>query len=417
MKVLRYIAITIVALVVLFVGVGMTLPTTTQLERSIDIEASPGVVFSLVGSHGEFARWSPWAKKDPEMQRRFEGPEIGVGSTLHWESDHEEVGSGTSVYTEYTPNSRAVTAFDFGEMGKADASFDIVETATGVTITWDFNTEHEGVVARYFGLMMDGILGPVYEEGLQALKALAESLPPVKTQEVSYEVDGVTLTGYLAYPVGQIDPVPGVLVVHEWWGHNAYARKRAAMLAEQGYTALALDMYGDGKVATHPEDAGKFMKEVGSNSEVSQKRFDAAVELLKSQSFTDGDRLAAVGYCFGGSVVMNMARLGKDLDGVVSVHGGIGGLSPISDNTQAKFLVLNGQDDPWITEEHKATFKSEMDEANIAYEFVDYPGAKHAFSNPDATEFGKKFNLPLEYNEDVDKESWQRMISFLNDIF
>src|SRR5690349_13241300 len=145
----------------------------------------------------------------------------------------------------------------------------------------------------------------------------------VQGKEVTYRNNGETLKGYMAYDDNIKEKRPGVLVVHEWWGHNEYARKRARMLAELGYTALALDMYGDGKQANHPEEAGKFAGEVAKNLPLAKARFEAAMKFLKEQPEVDVSNIAALGYCFGGSVVLQMARMGEDLKGVASFHGGL----------------------------------------------------------------------------------------------
>ena len=151
----------------------------------------------------------------------------------------------------------------------------------------------------------------------------AAAKPMVEGKDVQYSADGVVLKGYLAYDKNVKGKRPGVLVVHEWWGLNDYARKRANMLAEMGYVALAVDMYGDGKQAMHPDDAGKFSSELMKNFDVAKARFMAALEFLKAQPAVDPDRIAAIGYCFGGGVVLNMARQGVDLKGVASFHGGL----------------------------------------------------------------------------------------------
>ncbi len=416
MKAFKIIIMVVVGLPVLFFGIGSFLPKTSYVERSIEINASAGKVFFLVGDHREFQRWSPWSSLDPNMKVELSGPEIGVGSKMAWWGNRE-VGQGTSTYTEYLPNKRAVVSLDFGEMGGGNAAWDLVETGNTTKITWGFDTTHKSVFERYFGLFLDGMLGKQYEAGLVSLKELAESIPDVKTEQVSYTLDGTQFTGYLAFPIGQLDPIPGVIVVHEWWGHNDYARKRADMLAAQGYAALALDMYGDGKLAQHPSDANKFMQEVGANTALTEARFDAAMNILKSHHATDSDNIAAIGYCFGGAVVINMARLGKSLKGVVSFHGGLGNLSPIANNSVAPMLVLNGEADPFVTPEQKDAFKKEMDEAQLAYEFIEYPGAVHAFTNKGADAMGEKFELPLKYDANADEDSWKRLKAFLSRVF
>jgi len=236
-------------------------------------------------------------------------------------------------------------------------------------------------------------------------------------EEVSYRAGDTLLKGYLAYDDAVQGKRPGILVVHEWWGHNAYARKRAEMLAGLGYTALAVDMYGDGKTADHPEDAGKFSGAVRRNLPLMKARFDAARAFLNTQAGVDPGKNAAIGYCFGGSVVLEMARAGEDLDGVVSFHGSLGGLSPVTGTVKARILVLNGADDPFTSAEQIDVFRDDMDAAGADYIFINYPGAKHSFTNPDADTFGRQFGLPLAYNADADAASWQAMQDFFNEIF
>ena len=250
---------------------------------------------------------------------------------------------------------------------------------------------------------------------------LATAIAPLQAavvgKEVSYQTGDTVMKGYLAYDDALTGKRPGILVVHEWWGHNSYARKRAEMLAGLGYTAMAVDMYGGGKTADHPDNAGKFATAVRQNQDMMQARFNAARHYLNSHETVDPELNAAIGYCFGGSVVLGMARSGADLDGVVSFHGGLDGLPPVADKVTAKILVANGADDPFVSKESIELFKKEMETAGADFEFIDYPGARHSFTNPEANVFGEKFGLPLEYNAEVDKASWQKMQQFLDSIF
>jgi dienelactone hydrolase len=247
-----------------------------------------------------------------------------------------------------------------------------------------------------------------------AVPALAE----IKGEEVQYTAEGVTMKGYLAYDPSVDGKRPGVLVVHEWWGHNEYARKRARMLAELGYTALAVDMYGDGKQAAHPDDAGKFATEMFQNMPVAKARFLAALELLKKHETVDASNIGAIGYCFGGGIVLAMARMGVDLKGVVSFHGSLATQNRAkAGDVKAAVLVCTGAADPFISKEDVQNVKKEMKDAKVNFTFKSYPGAKHSFTNPDATETGKKFNLPLEYNAKADKESWNEMKAFFKRVF
>lgn len=255
--------------------------------------------------------------------------------------------------------------------------------------------------------------------GLVVLALVANcKRPDVKTEEITYGSGDVQLKGYLAYDAAKSGPRPGILVVHEWWGHNDYARRRARMLAELGYTALAVDMYGDGKNAAHPDDAGKFAGAVMANFPVARQRFEDALKILRAHETVGADSpVAAIGYCFGGGVVLNMARQGVDLDGVVSFHGSLGPVTPAQPGqVKAKVLVLHGADDTFVPQEAIDAFKAEMEAAGVDYEFIAYPGAVHAFTNPAATENGKKFDIPLAYNEEADKKSWEEMKSFLKEV-
>jgi len=242
--------------------------------------------------------------------------------------------------------------------------------------------------------------------------------PGISGKTVDYSAQGAVMKGYLAYDESITGKRPGVLVVPEWWGLNDYARKRARMLAELGYTALAVDMYGDGKVVTTPDDAGKLSSELMKNFDVTKARFMAAMDFLKQQPSVDPSRIAAIGYCFGGGVVLNMARQGVDLRGVASFHGGLTAMKPAQPGSiKAKILVLHGGADKFITPEQIEAFKQEMKSAGADFRFISYPGALHSFTNPEATELGKKFNLPIAYNADADRKSWGELKEFLKNIF
>lgn len=253
---------------------------------------------------------------------------------------------------------------------------------------------------------------------LMLLAAILSAYAEVRHEEVTYTADGLTMKGYLAYDDAIKGKRPGVLVVHEWWGHNEYARKRARMLAGLGYTALAVDMYGDGKQAAHPDSAGKFAGAVMQNMEAAKARFLAALDLLKKHKTVDGGPLAAIGYCFGGGVVLHAARWGLDLKGVVSFHGSYGTQTPAqAGKVKAAVLVCHGAADPFITAEEVAALKKEMIDAKVDFQFNTYEGAKHSFTNPDADENGKKFSLPLAYNKMADEKSWADMKQFFKKIF
>lgn len=253
------------------------------------------------------------------------------------------------------------------------------------------------------------LLGLLFSPLLQA--ALHE-------ENVDYRAGDTVLKGYLVWDDAKGDLQPGVLVVHEWWGLNDYARNRARMLAELGYTALAVDMYGDGKNSEHAKDAQAFMNSVVETAGVSQQRFLAARALLASQTNVDADNIAAIGYCFGGATVLNMARLGVDLKAVASFHGNLATQTPAQPGkVKAKVLVLNGGADGFITPESIAAFHNEMTQAGVDYQFVSYPGVLHGFTNPDADRLGKANGLPVAYDAEADRQSWEAMQQLFNEVF
>lgn len=250
------------------------------------------------------------------------------------------------------------------------------------------------------------------------LFAASSASAKVTGREVEYRAGDTVLKGYLAEDMALKGKRPAVLVVHEWWGHNEYARKRARMLAEQGYVALAVDMFGDAKTAQHPEDAGKFASEAMKNKAVGEARFNAALDFIRQQPAVDPQRIAAIGYCFGGGVVLHMARQGADLKGVVSFHGSLATDSPAREGAvKARVLVFNGEADKMIPPEQVTAFKEEMTRAGASFRYVGYPGVKHSFTNPDADSYAAKFNLPLAYDRKADRDSWAETEKFLKEIF
>ncbi|WP_337059073.1 dienelactone hydrolase family protein [Elizabethkingia meningoseptica] len=207
-----------------------------------------------------------------------------------------------------------------------------------------------------------------------------------------------------------------MFIIPEWWGMNDYVKRRAEQLAGLGYMAVAIDMYGDGKVVDNPDDAGKLAKPFYGNADLAKQSFEAALKQVQNIQKANKTKMAAIGYCFGGAMALNMARINEPLKGVVSFHGNLmSGVKPVANNVS--ILVLNGADDTFVSKDEIASFKKEMDSAKIQYKFVDYPGAVHSFTNPDATETGKKYNMKVAYNEAADKASWEEMKGFLNKIF
>jgi dienelactone hydrolase len=254
---------------------------------------------------------------------------------------------------------------------------------------------------------------------LMLAAAIALSAGPaaaaIKEVPVTYKDGATTLKGFVVYDDAVKGRRPGVIVVHEWWGITPHVHGEAKRLAEQGYTAFIADMYGDGKTADNPTDAGKLYASVMQNAPVMQSRFNAAMAALAKQPTVDRTRIAAIGFCFGGGVVLNMARAGADLKGVVAFHPSLAANVPAASpgKVKGRMLVLIGADDPFVKPEEIGAFKQEMERAKVDYRYVDYPGAVHAFTNPDATEAGKKWKLPLKYDAKADKASKAEADKFL----
>lgn len=245
------------------------------------------------------------------------------------------------------------------------------------------------------------------------------------TQEVSYQDGDTTLSGYLAYDDAlPRAAMPGVVIVHEWWGHNDYARQRADQIARLGYYAFALDMYGKGRMAATPQEAGTLSRPFYDDRALMRARAQAGVNALKglmlktTDNANSGDNIAVIGYCFGGTVALELARGGADIRGAVSFHGGLATPDPAKPGAvKARVLALNGGADPLVTQEEKDAFEKEMTDAGVTYKSIDYPGALHAFTNPEATETGRKFNMPVAYNAEADKQSFAELETFLKDLF
>ena len=238
----------------------------------------------------------------------------------------------------------------------------------------------------------------------------------VKERDINYESAGVVLRGSLAYDDALPGRRPGLLVVHEWSGLNEHARHSARRLADAGYVALALDIYGEAKQAHRPKEALMLSTELRSNLPIMQARFDAARDLLRAQPSVDPTRIGAIGYCFGGGVVLEMARAGENLRGVVSVHGVLDTAAPARTGAvKADVLVLTGGADPYVTEDQVEELDRELKTAGAHYKIITYPGAKHSFTNPAAKEYGgKQFDMPGdEYNADADQRSWNEIMAFL----
>lgn len=236
-------------------------------------------------------------------------------------------------------------------------------------------------------------------------------------EEISYSTDETTMNGYISYDESSSEKRPGILVVHEWWGHDEYSRSRADMLSELGYVALAVDMYGNGQQASHPEDAQKFAGNVMGNFDTARARFTAALETLKENPMVDTEQIGAVGYCFGGSVILAMANDGLDLDGVAAFHAGLQLPVMPQEGISSRILILNGAEDPFVTAEQVEALTGALESTEADFQYINYEGAVHAYTNPGADSLGQQFNLPLAYNAEADSLSWEEMKSFFNETF
>ena len=242
----------------------------------------------------------------------------------------------------------------------------------------------------------------------------------IQSEEITYSAGGVEMKGYIAWDSDVPGERPGVLVVHEWWGNNPYSRRRAEMLAELGYTGMALDMYGDGTVAENPDEAGVLMNGLLENLGTVRSRFNAALDVLKAHATTDATKSGAIGYCMGGGIVLHMARHGADLKAVASFHGALPlGVAAPGEGSEvtARIAVYHGEDDVLIPDEAVTAFKAEMKKTGADCLFVPLPTALHGFSNPLATTNGEKYGLPLRYDERADNASWSHMQLVLQSAF
>jgi dienelactone hydrolase len=254
--------------------------------------------------------------------------------------------------------------------------------------------------------------------GLLLTLPLAPLHAAVQGKDVTYSAGGTVLKGYLAYDDAVQGKRPGVLVIHEWWGQDGYARDRARALAKLGYAAFAADMYGNGMTVDHPDKARAAMKELLGDAKVLRTRFDAGLAVLKKHKTTDARHVAAVGYSMGGRTVLEMARDGVEIAGVVDFYGGLNTDNPAKPGmVKSRILVLIGADDPVVPPAMIDAFKKEMDAAKANYRIVSNPGAKHCFTNPSSDDLAAKFKLPFAYSAEADRKSWAELQTFLTRVF
>lgn len=237
----------------------------------------------------------------------------------------------------------------------------------------------------------------------------------IVTRSVDYESDGVKLQGYLAYDDAQKGKRPAVLIVHEWWGLNDYPKKRAEMIAKLGYVAFAADMYGKGVIAKTPEEAGKLASQFRQDRMLTRKRITAALDVLKKYDFVDDSKIAAIGYCFGGMVALELARSGADIKGVVGFHTSLDTPRPDdAKNIKAKILICTGANDKSVPPEMRQAFQKEMDSGGVDWQMNIYSGAVHSFTNPAS---GNDPSRGVAYNANADRRSWDAMKLFFREIF
>ena len=235
----------------------------------------------------------------------------------------------------------------------------------------------------------------------------------LQEENISYKVGDKTYKAYVVWDENVKGKRPAVLVVHEWWGLNDYPKMRARNLAGLGYMAMAVDLFGDGKTATNPTEAQALTGPFYANPTLSKSLMDAALKKIKEFSETDPAQVFAIGYCFGGLVVLNAAKLGLNVKGVVSFHGGLKGVPADKKLLKAKILVCHGAIDKSVSMNDVDAFKHQMDSINAIYKLIIYPNATHAFTNPASDENAKKFNVPIVYNPKADVDSWNDMKAFL----
>lgn len=241
----------------------------------------------------------------------------------------------------------------------------------------------------------------------------------LKEETVVYTIDSLKMYSYVVYDSSITGKRPAVFVIHEWWGMNDYIKRRARQLAEMGYIAMAVDMYGNNRKGESVAEAERLAIPYYMNPQMAKKVFDSAVSQFKKNYNDQADqtKMAGIGYCFGGGLFLNFARMGEPLNGVVSFHGGLVGTPADKNLTKAEILVCHGEADSFVPQAEVDKFKKQMDSIGKSYTFKSYPNAQHAFTNPQADEWGKKFGIPVSYNAAADTASWNDMKDFFGRIF
>ncbi len=236
----------------------------------------------------------------------------------------------------------------------------------------------------------------------------------IQTREIQYNAaDGQRLVGYFAAPSSQT-PHAGIIVAPEWWGRNEYTEQRARELAEHGYAALAIDMYGDKKVTTDAKQAYEWMMQTFADADTIVNRAQAGLDTLAAQPEVNPTQLAAIGFCYGGKVVLDLARSGAPLKAVATFHATLTPKAPaVEGQIQGEILVLHGELDSMVTLDDVASFREEMHAAKVDHEVIIFEDAKHGFSNPLADERAKANGVDLGYNPEAERQGLDAMYDLL----
>jgi dienelactone hydrolase len=229
---------------------------------------------------------------------------------------------------------------------------------------------------------------------------------------VRFSSEGKNFEAKVNLPKDFKDKIPLVVIIHEWWGRNAYVQTRSEMLNKEGYATLVVDLFGDNKVAETPSDAQTLATPFYQKPEAGINLLNTYINLAKEDPHIDSTKIYVIGYCFGGTQALNLARSGSELSGVVSFHGGLAS-TMTSQGIKTRILAINGLADPMVPAKERARFEKEMKSLKANYEMVNYKGATHAFTNPKSTEVGKKYNIPISYNKKADEASWKELLKFL----
>lgn len=240
-------------------------------------------------------------------------------------------------------------------------------------------------------------------------KSAKDTYSPV----ISFEENAQNFAGNIQLPTTKFtDKVPLVVIVHEWWGRTPFIESREDMLNKEGFATLAVDLYGNGQTVQTPAEAQALATPFYQNAQMGIDRLTKYVEAAKKDPHVDASKVFVIGFCFGGTQALNLARSGADIKGVVSFHGGLAAGIPAK-NVKAKILAINGLADPMVPAKERDGFNKEMKAIKANFKVVNYKGATHAFTNPGATEIGKKYNIPIAYNKSADEGSWKDLINFL----